>query len=65
MPSSVIRRYRYCDADRQLVIEFVSGRRYTYRDVPEDVAEGFRRAFSKGEFFNAYIKDRFQFDRER
>jgi hypothetical protein len=53
------------DAGQRLLIEFVSGRRYIYRDVPKDVAEDFRRAFSKGEFFNAYIKDRFQFDRER
>ncbi len=64
MPSSVIRRYRYRDAEQRLLIEFVSGRRYVYREVPKDIAEEFSRAFSKGEFFNTYIKDRFSFDRE-
>jgi hypothetical protein len=33
---------------RALDVEFVSGRRYRYRAVPEDVAARFRAAFSKG-----------------
>jgi len=59
MPSSVIRRFAY-DADRQeLWIEFVSGRRYVYEDVPEEVAEALRLAFSKGIYFNSRIRDNF------
>ena len=61
MPSSVIRRFAY-DADRQeLWIEFVSGRRYVYEDVPEEVAEALRLAFSKGIYFNTRIRDQFPF----
>lgn len=57
MPSSVIRRFAYDPAGRCLDIEFVSGRRYRYSGVPEEVAERFRAAFSKGRFFNARIRD--------
>lgn len=59
MPSSVIRRFAYDPDSRGLAVEFVSGRRYVYRDVPEEVAERFRSAFSKGQFFNARIRDRY------
>ena len=61
MPSSVIRRFAY-DPDRQeLWVEFVSGRRYVYEEVPDSVAETFCSAFSKGIYFNSRIRDRFQY----
>lgn len=59
MPSTVIRRFDYHPAGRALDVEFVSGRRYRYAEVPEEVAEAFRSAFSKGRFFNARIRDHF------
>jgi len=59
MPSTVIRRFDYDPATRGLAVEFVSGKRYLYRDVPEAVAEAFRGAFAKGRFFNARIRDRY------
>lgn len=59
MPSTVIRRFAYDPASRALAVEFVSGRRYLYREVPEDLAAEFRGAFSKGQFFNARIRDQF------
>jgi hypothetical protein len=59
VPSTVIRRFSYDPASRGLAVEFVSGRRYLYREVPEDVAIAFREAFSKGRFFNARIRDRY------
>jgi hypothetical protein len=59
MPSTVIRRFAY-DPDRQeLWIEFVSGRRYIYSLVPEEVAATFGSAFSKGVYFNSRIRDNF------
>jgi lysyl-tRNA synthetase class 2 len=61
MPSSVIRRFDYDRVRRALDIEFVSGRRYRYAGVPGSIAEAFRRAVSKGRFFNARIRDRFAF----
>lgn len=59
MPSAVIRRFRYDPASRTLDVVFVTGRVYRYAEVPPDLAERFRAAFSKGRFFNARIRDRF------
>lgn len=63
MPSTVIRAFDYDPADRRLDIEFVSGRRYSYLDVPEDVARALRASRSKGGFFNRRIRDRFACER--
>ena len=59
MPSTVIRRFVYDTGKRELWIEFVSGRRYVYEGVPEEVAETLRSAFAKGVYFNSRIRDRF------
>jgi hypothetical protein len=64
MPSSVIRYYRYDPEQRRLELQFVSGRRYRYHDVPEETYRGMRQAFSKGEFFNENIRDQYRFTRE-
>ncbi len=61
MPSSVIRSFRYDPIEHQLDLVFVSGRRYRYHEVPEDAYDAMRRAFSKGEFFNACIRDQYRF----
>ena len=63
MPSSVIRRWDYDPARQRLDIEFVSGRHYAYHDVPERIADGMRRAVSRGSYFNRRIRDRFRFER--
>jgi hypothetical protein len=64
MPSSVIRSYDYDPLQRRLELQFVSGRRYRYHDVPEEVWREMRRAFSKGEFFNERIRNQFRYTRE-
>jgi len=63
MPSSVIRAIHYDPVDHHLDLLFVSGRRYRYHEVPEETYDAMRRAFSKGEFFNAYIRDHYRFTR--
>jgi hypothetical protein len=60
MPSTVIRRFVYDTDKRELWIEFVSGRRYVYEEVPESVAQTLGAAFSKGIYFNTRIRDRFK-----
>ena len=65
MPSSVIRGFAYDPAEQRLDITFVTGRRYAYHDVPPEVAEEMRRAFSKGEYFNAAIRDAYRTTRLR
>jgi hypothetical protein len=32
--------------------------------VPEETFRGMRQAFSKGEYFNAHIRDRYRYTRE-
>lgn len=63
MPSTVIRKWEYDPEAHRLDIEFVTGRRYSYHDVPERVAKGMREAFSKGSYFNRRIRDHFTFTR--
>ena len=63
MPSTAIRRFAYRPAQSALDIEFVTGRVYRYFAVPEAVAERFRRARSKGSYFNLALRDRFEFVR--
>lgn len=62
MPSTSIRKAEYDPATRTLSIWFVaSGSRYDYEGVPPETYARFRQAFSKGRFFNAFIRDRFRF----
>jgi KTSC domain len=65
MPSSVIREFHYDPAERRLDIRFVSGRLYSYQDVPPEIATAMGRAFSKGEYFNRHIRDRYHSTRIR
>jgi hypothetical protein len=59
MPSTVIRRFMYVPDSRELTVEFVSGRRYVYSEVPAEDVDAFRSAFSKGSHFNRHIRDHF------
>ena len=61
MPSTVIRRFMYIPDARELTIEFVTGRRYVYSDVPPEDVEAFRAAPSKGAHFNRHIRDCFRY----
>jgi hypothetical protein len=59
MPSTVIRNYLYDAANGELWITFVTGRRYVYAAVPQDVFDAFKAAPSRGVFFNREIRDRY------
>jgi KTSC domain len=59
MPSTVIRRFAYDHGTNELWVEFVTGRRYVYSEVPPQVAEALGSAFAKGVYFNTRIRDRF------
>jgi hypothetical protein len=61
MPSTVIRSFRYDAQNAELAIEFQSGRRYVFCDVPEQTYRALQASFSKGTFFNSHIRDRFHF----
>jgi hypothetical protein len=61
MPSTVIADIDYDHQRERLTVTFVTGRIYQYVDVPAEVAASFQSAFSKGTFFNGYIRDRYDF----
>jgi hypothetical protein len=61
MPSTAIANIEYDDTRERLAVTFVTGRVYEYVDVPSEVAASFQSAFSKGAFFNSYIRDRYDF----
>ncbi|MBV9930936.1 MAG: KTSC domain-containing protein [Alphaproteobacteria bacterium] len=62
MPSTVIRHIAYRPDLRLLDVEFTTGRRYIFRDVPPEAAESFRRARIKGRHFNSRIRGRYVFE---
>jgi KTSC domain-containing protein len=61
MPSTAIANVEYDRSRQRLTVTFVTGRVYEYIDVPSEVAASFESAFSKGTFFNSYIRDRYDF----
>ena len=61
MPSTVVADIDYDPERKRLEVTFVTGRVYEYVDVPVEVAASFQSAFSKGAFFNTYIRDRYDF----
>ena len=61
MPSTVIRSFDYSPERQELTVEFVTGRRYIYSDVPEEEVDAMRRAFAKGSYFNRKIRDRYAY----
>lgn len=64
MPSTAISRIVYEAETRTLNVWFrESGELYRYYDVPPRVHDAFRKAGSKGRFFNSHIKERYPFQR--
>lgn len=61
MPSTAIRRFDYRRDARELMIEFITGRRYLYSDVPEAEVAALQSATSKGGHFNRYIRGRYAY----
>lgn len=61
MPSTVIRAFDYDPDERRLDVLFTTGRRYSYHDVPLEAVDAFRAAFSKGRYFNAHIRDTYDY----
>ena len=46
-----------------LTIVYVSGAVYNYLDVPQEVFDDFRAAFSKGTYLNKKIKPFFKYEK--
>ncbi|MDQ7948750.1 MAG: KTSC domain-containing protein [Pedobacter sp.] len=63
MPSTVIDHYEYDEVSKNLLITFVTGMVYCYKDVPIPIYKLFKGSISKGRYFNYHIKDKFQFEK--
>ena len=61
MPSSVIKHFSYNEKSQTLKIQFVTNLIYLYKNVPPKTAKMLNAAISKGRYFNAHIKDKFEF----
>ena len=62
MPSSAVRDIEYDPTSETLWVTFVpTAKRYAYRFVPLAVYEEFIHAFSKGTFFNRFIRDQYDY----
>jgi lysyl-tRNA synthetase class 2 len=59
--SSAIERIDYLADKSQLLVTFVSRRRYLYFDVPPSIYRQFLNAESQGRYFNFHIRDRYDF----
>ena len=61
MPSAVIEKSGYDPATRIMSVWFrASGRRCDYEDVPPEIYAAYRSSFSKGSYFNSFIRDQFR-----
>jgi hypothetical protein len=64
MPSTTISRIAYEAETGTLSVWFrESGELYRYYEVPPRIFDAFRKAGSKGRFFNLHVKDRYCFQR--
>jgi len=61
--SSTVASFGYNPKTRTLEIEFTSGAIYRYHGVPASLHARFRKAESKGKFFNNEIRARYFFTR--
>ncbi|MRG48939.1 KTSC domain-containing protein [Chitinophaga sp. SYP-B3965] len=61
MPSTVIKKFAYNSKKERLYVTFLSGKVYAYLNVPENVYEEMKEAFSKGKFLNENIKGKYAF----
>lgn len=61
--SSSLRSIGYDARTRTLEVEFASGSVYRYAPVPGEVWAAFRRADSKGKYFQDFVRDNFETER--
>ena len=61
MPSTEVADIKYNHARERLTVTLMNGRVHEYVDVPVEVAASFQSSYSKGDFFNTYIRDRYDF----
>ena len=61
--SSNISAVGYDTSFGSLIVEYKSGNKYQYKNVPYELYENLLKAESKGRFMNENVKGRFEYDR--
>ena len=61
--SSNVKSIGYDSETETLEVEFLSGYRYQYYGVPQQMHEKMMQAPSKGKFLNIYIKNQYPYSR--
>jgi hypothetical protein len=61
LKSTVLREADYDPARKDLILTFVSGKRYAYRDVPPEVVQQLAESDSAGRFYGAVIRTGYQY----
>ena len=61
MPSTAIRRFSYDEETQMLFVTFIDGDLYAYRGVEREAYVAMQAAFSKGRFFAAHIRGRYEY----
>jgi len=62
--SSLVEEVAYDSESQELLVYFRSGSGYVYNDVPANVFHDFRDSFSKGQFYNNWVKRKYGPGRE-
>jgi KTSC domain-containing protein len=62
--SSNVAGFCYEESSQTLTIEFNSGSRYNYYDVPQHIYDGMALADSKGKYLNIEIKGVYRYARQ-
>lgn len=60
--SSFIKAFDYHSETKTLRLEFDNGSIYNYHDVPDSVYQALKSAPSIGQYYNAFIKEKYGFD---
>jgi len=61
--SSSVKSAGYDDCTNELLIEFMSGVKYAYTNVPKEVYNNLLLAESKGKFVSSEVKGKFEYRR--
>lgn len=61
--SSNVHSVGYDSQTETLEVEFLSGSRYQYYGVPQQIHDQFMQAHSKGRFLHTYIKNQYPYSR--
>ena len=63
MPSSVVAAIKFDAGTSTLRVIYISGSVYDYKNVPEEIYNEMKKAFSKGEYLNKHIKPNYEFEK--